>query len=214
MTNNTPKGDVNLSSLRASSQPKLEVVKDDAELDLNALRLDTALVEGISAKVPLTIPVRRPPKHDWFRVHPEPGYRITVAGIDLKGEEEGFYVIGGGMHELLLGTEAAPFTLYTCINRVGVLRLWPIRQADADGRRNEWHRTAEKAAELGMHEWVRVVPNRSLGGYEVLRAAVVVPDPVWPELTMVDIIRVALRDRGRIVDDPDHPVLKKLQGRL
>jgi len=47
-----------------------------------------------------------------------------------------------------------------------------------------------------------------------MRAAVHVPDPVWPDLSMSEIVRVALKDRGLIVDHPDHPVLRKLQGRL
>jgi hypothetical protein len=202
-----------LRPLRADAAPRLEVVKHSDELDLDALRIDASQVEGVAAKVPLTIQVRKPPKQEWIRVHPEPSYRLTVGAIDLKEEGE-FYVAGAGMREQLVGSEAAVYTLYTYINRVGVLRLWPIRQADPDGKQNEWHRTAEKAAEFAMRGWVRVVSNRSLGAYEIMQATVHVPDPVWPDLSMGEIVRVALKDRGLIVDHPDHPVLRKLQGRL
>ena len=104
--------------------------------------------------------------------------------------------------------------LYTYLTRGGALRLWPIRQVGPDGKQNEWHRTAEKAAELAMRSWVRVVPNKLIGGYEVMQAAVRIPDPVWPELSMKEIVRVALIDRGMVVDNPDHPVIRKLEGRL
>ena len=146
-------------------------------------------------------------------MRPEPAYRITVAAIDLKDEGE-FYVVAGAMQDRLLGTEAAVYTLYTYVNRVGILRLWPIRQPDPDGKQNEWHRTAERAAEFAMREWVRVTPNRSLGAYEVMRATVHAPNPAWPDLSMEEIVRVALKERGLIVNDPDHPVVRKLQGRL
>ncbi len=65
-----------------------------------------------------------------------------------------------------------------------------------------------------MGSWVRVVPNKAVGGYEVMQAIVRIPDPVWPELSLSEIIRVALADRGMIVDGPDHPVLRQLEGRL
>lgn len=202
-----------MGPLRAGTAPRLEVVKGNDELNLDALRIDVSLVEGVAAKVPLTIPVRKPSKQEWIRVHPAPDYRLTVGAIDLKEEDE-FYVVGADMREQLLGSEAAVYTLYTYINRVGVLRLWPIRQAGPDGKQNEWHRSAEKVAGRAMQEWVRVVSNRDRGGYDFMRAAVHVPDPVWPDLSMVEIVRVALKDRGLIVDHPDHPVLRKLQGRL
>jgi hypothetical protein len=202
-----------LGPLRAGTAPRLEVVKGNDELNLDALRIDTSLIEGVAAKVPLTIQVRKPSKHEWIRVHPEPSYRLTVGAIDLKEEDE-FYVVGAGMRKQLLGSEAAVYILYTYINRVGVLRLWPIRQAGPDGKQNEWHRTAEKVAQHAMQEWVRVVTIRDAGGYDFIPAAVHVPDPVWPDLSMVEIVRVALKDRGFIVDHPDHPVLRKLQGRL
>jgi hypothetical protein len=183
------------------------------EPSLDDLRIDPSVLEGVAAKVPLSIQVRKPPKQEFIRVRPEPEFRITVGAIDLKEEGE-FYIVTGEMSARLLDTEAAVFTLYTYVSRGGALRLWPIRQAGADGRQNEWHRTAEKAAERAMRSWVRVVPNKSVGGYEIMEAVVRIPDPVWPELTMPEIIRVGFRERGMIIDHADHPVVRKLEGRL
>jgi hypothetical protein len=204
--------DEELGSLRAASAPKLEVVQPD-DFDLEAIRTDANMLEGVAAKVPLTIPIRRPPKHERIRVRPEPAYRITVGAIELKEEGE-FYILTGDLGRQLLGTEASLFTLYTYTTRVGALGLWPIRQPGTDGRQNEWHRTAEKAAELAMHSWIRVVSNKAIGGYEVLQAVVKIPDPVWPDRSLKEIIQVAAADRGMIVGHPDHPILRKLEGRL
>src|SRR5215217_3680131 len=97
--------DGELGSLRVATTPKLEIVQSDDQ-DLNDLRIDPSLLEGVAAKVPLTIGVRKPPKQEFIRVHPEPAFRLTVGAIDLKEEGE-FYVVKGSMGEQLLGTEAA-----------------------------------------------------------------------------------------------------------
>jgi hypothetical protein len=52
----------------------------------------------------------------------------------------------------------------------------------------------------------------ALGAYEVYEAVGAIPDPEWPEVTMDEIVRIAVR--GRVIDTLDHPVLKKLRGEI
>jgi hypothetical protein len=102
--------------------------------------------------------------------------------------------------------------MYACINRQGVVFLWPVRLPGADGRQLEWHRSAAEAAEMAMQRWVRVKANMSLGAYEVYEAAATIPDPVWPtDLTFMQMLTIAFK--GRLVDNLGHPVLKRLRGR-
>ena len=54
-------------------------------------------------------------------------------------------------------------TLYTAINRQGVVFLWPVRLPGPDGKVNEWWRSAGEAAELAMTKWVRVKAEHELG---------------------------------------------------
>jgi hypothetical protein len=212
-TNTRLTAEEELSALRVPVPPKLEVVPKVDLDDLSDLRIDPSVLEGVAAKVPLSIPVRKPPRQEFIRVRPEPEFRLTVGAVTFREEDE-FYLASTEMGARLIGVEAGLYTLFVYINRGGVLRLWPIRQADTGGKQNEWHRTAEKAAQYAMRSWVRVVPNKGLGGYEIMEAAVRVPDPVWPELSMPEIIRVALREKGMIIDSPDHPAVRKLEGRL
>jgi hypothetical protein len=193
---------------------KFEVIegqRDPEELDLESLRLDPSVTEGMAAKVPISIPVHRPSKHDWVRVHPRDS--LPVAAIDLKEERDGIYLIETAM-AAALGAELVQFVLHPCINRLGVLRLWPVRLPAPDGRQNEWHRSAAIAAAMAQKHWVRVVPNQNLGGYEVFQATAPIPDPIWPELTLRQMLKIAFQDRGRIIRDFDHPVVRLLQGRL
>ena len=65
-----------------------------------------------------------------------------------------------------------------------------------------------------MKTWLRVASNRDLGGYEVFEAANQPPDPEWPELDLQQMLHIAFRARGRIIEDSEHPVVKQLLGRL
>src|SRR5215207_9360970 len=211
-SNSKPNDD--LEAVRSDKGPHPEVVRSEShDFDIESVRVNPDMLDGVAVNVPLTITVRKPPKQEFIRVHPKPEFRITVAAVELKEEGE-FYLLSGSMREQLLDTEAATYTLYTYITRAGALRLWPIREMGPDGRVNEWHRTARIAADMAMKSWIRVIPSKHVGGYEVKRAAVAVPEPTWPDLTMKDIIRIAFKERGWIVDHVDHDLVKKLQGRL
>ena len=50
----------------------------------------------------------------------------------------------------------------------------------------------------------------SLGAYEIFEASGDLPEPVWPDYSFEEILKIAFRDR--IVDRPDHPLVQRLQG--
>ena len=51
----------------------------------------------------------------------------------------------------------------------------------------------------------------SLGAYEVLQAAGTLHEPLWPQdIDFNELVRIAFK--GRIISEPDHPVLKRLRG--
>ena len=58
--------------------------------------------------------------------------------------------------------------------------------------------------------WVRVVANQGVGGYEIISAAGDLAPPAWPAMSFVDLLEIALRDR--LIDTLDHPILKRLRG--
>jgi hypothetical protein len=171
------------------------------------LRQDFGATVGVK-KVVNVIPVARPGGHDFFRVHPEQAFRLDVPIIELKEEREVYLVAP----EMLAGLPGLvkPRTLFTTISRQGVLRLWPVAFPEADGRRNDWARSAVDAADHAMRRWVRLVANMSLGAYEIYEAQGQLPEPEWPDLAFGEMLKIAFRDR--IIDRPDHPVVQRLQG--
>ena len=65
---------------------------------------------------------------------------------------------------------------------------------------------------MAMKNWVRVQSNMSSNSYEVFLATGALADPVWPSQTMRQLLEIAFRDR--VIESPDHPVLRKLRGEI
>ena len=90
------------------------------------------------------------------------------------------------------------------------MHVWPVRLPTPDGRQNTWHSSAQMVVDLAMKYWVRMQANMSMGAYDIFEATANIPDPVWPELSFTDILKIAFRDK--LIDRPDHPVIQQLRG--
>src|SRR6516225_4824908 len=124
-----------------------------------ALRLDQSFVETAGVKKLLTtVPVRKPNRQDFIRVHPGPEYRLSPAAIIELKEDRETYLVTPDIASQIPG-EFVAAVLYTTINRQGVLSVWPVKLPGPDGKHNEWHRSAAEAAEKAMNRWVRVSAN-------------------------------------------------------
>ena len=186
----------------------LKVVAPDP-FDPEALRLDQSFVESSGVKKLLTtVPVRKPNNQDFVRVHEGEAYRLTSAIIELKDDREVYLVLPLVAHQL--PGEVSPVTLYTGINRQGVVFLWPVKLPSSDGRQNEWHRSAREAAERAMIRWLRIKADMALGAYAMYEASSTIPEPIWPDYTFKQLLQIGFRDR--LVDSVDHPVIKRLRG--
>jgi hypothetical protein len=174
------------------------------------LRINLDIAEGLGVKKAiLTIPVRKPGKQDFIRVHPSEAYRLPVAVIELRDDRETYLVLPEVAQHIPV--ECIFVTMYRCINRQGVPFLWPVRLPGSDGRQSDWHRSAAEAAAMATKKWIRVQANMSLGAYEVFEASANIPEPTWTEdLTFEQILAIAFK--GRLVDNFEHPVLKRLRG--
>ena len=159
-------------------------------------------------KLLTTVPVRKPGRQDFVRVHPSESYRLNVSTIVLKDDDE-TYVVDPSLHEEL-ASETVTQTLFTAVNRQRVLFLWPVRLPPPDGRTMAWWTSAREAAEMAMTKWVRLQANKSLGAYEITAATTQIAEPEWPEVSFTELLRIAFRDKR--VDRIDHPVIQRLRG--
>jgi hypothetical protein len=182
---------------------------DDPFSDLSKLRINQNFAETVGVKKLLrTVPVRKPGKQEWVRVHRE--LRLEGAVLLELEEDREIYLVMPNLVQELSG-EVYVATLHLAINRQGVVFLWPTRGPGPDGRDNEYWRTAREFAEMGWTGWIKIKANQSLRAYEVFDPENRnIPEPDWPTESFEEILRVAFRDR--LIDRPDHPVIKRLRG--
>jgi len=148
--------------------------------DFSEFRLSQDFASQIGVKKVLTtVPVRKPSKQEFVRVHPHEDWRMETALIEMKEERETYLVAPELLGELSEFT--TPACLFTTITRQKVLSLWPVKFPGFDGRSNPWHESALDAAKLAIDKWVRISANMSLGAYEVFEARGNIPDPEWPD---------------------------------
>jgi hypothetical protein len=175
------------------------------------LRIDTTTDEALGVERPIVqVRVMRPGNQMFFRVHPGPEMRLDTRVIMLEAERE-TYLVTPAIATQIPG-ETRPVRLLTCIPRIGGgVFLWPLKLPRDDRRENNWNDSARKAAELGEKKWTRMQSNMTLGAYDITTSDHY-PDPVWPKVTLGELLRVAFGDKG-LVNQEDHPVIRQLRGR-
>ena len=163
-------------------------LQSDNPFDPASLRLDQSFSDGAGVKKLLTtVPVRKPHRQEWVRVHDGGDQHLTPAAIIELKEDGETYVLRPEVAQAL-GGEFSIVSIHLAINRQGVVFLWPVKLPGPDGRVLEWHRSAAEGAETAKARWVRVVANKSLGAYEIYETQSVIPDPSWPELPFSEIL--------------------------
>jgi hypothetical protein len=180
---------------------------DPAQL---ALGQDFAGAIGVK-KLVTTVPVRKPHRHEWIRVHPDAEYRLQTAALPLKFEREEIYLVAQPLWSELPG-EVRPIEILTAVNREGVVFLWPLKLPGSDGRLDTWNASAIDAASHARQQWARVAANMALGAYEIHVPTGELSAPAWPTLSLQELLKIGFRDR--FIDSIEHPALKRLRGEV
>src|SRR5215468_9369699 len=95
--------------------------------DPASLRLDQSFADTVGVKKLLTtVPIRKPNRQEFVRVHPDPAYRLTPAAIIEVKEDREVYLVRRDIVSAVPG-EYVPASLFTTINRQGTLFLWPVK---------------------------------------------------------------------------------------
>jgi hypothetical protein len=175
-----------------------------------SLRIDPAIGAELGVKKALLhVPIRKPNRQEYFRTRADAEYRLHMAILELKEEREVYAVLPEVAAALPGETRAVELRL--CTNRSEAIFLWPVPLPTADGRENAWHKTAREIAELAEPQWVRMAASMSAGCYDVFIAPSGISEPRWPEESLSTLLRIAFGG-GRLIDNINHPVLKRLRG--
>ena len=154
------------------------------------------------------MPVRKPAKEWFFRIHPE--YSLDSFVLELKEDGETL-LLDPAMRRALLEEKCACIrTLRLGVNRQGTPFIWPVRQPTGAGR-DPWATSSLDAIHLAETRWTRMQADMSLGAYRIMEGKVY-DVPRWPKEPFNELLRVAFK--GAVVDSLDHPVLRKLRGEV
>ena len=177
--------------------------------DLDSLRLSiNSTVLGGSAEILSKVPVRKPQKQEFVRVHPDTAMMLATAVYEDKQDRE-FYFVAPNMMSTMLG-ETTPVILVTAMNRQKVSFLWPVKVANDSSSGNAWQDSAQQACDLAKKTWVRLSADMSLGAYRVWAAEGDLSEPEWPTKPLNELLEIAFR--GRVIESEDHPVVRRLRG--
>ena len=157
----------------------------------------------------VTCPVRKPSSQEFVRVHADTRFCLRAFVIEIKEERETYLVYPAVAIEL--PSETRVVSLRLAINRQGAIFLWPVPEPRLDGHENAWWSSARIAADKAMCDWTRMVANKSQGAYDVFIAPGVLGDPVWPDKSMGEIIKVSFGEKF-IIRDAEHPVIRRMLG--
>ena len=204
-----------------AKKPDLKVVTeeelDEEEKEFRALRRDVPGVKGAAAAGILTIGAGKQPspKNVFYRTYRTFTPIVPMVIVEV-GMDHHFIAVMPNMVEPLasMGITVADHTLYLTVTPEGGLRIIPVRGPNAEGVQNEWDRTKEAALIEAIDAWFRMYTDRANNAYKNFPA----PDgrygdPKWPELKPAKIIRMAFKDKGRLIESTDHILVQKWAGR-
>lgn len=152
------------------------------------------------------IPVRKPGKKQFVRVHPSAEFRIDgIPTIEDESTGEIYLLAADLQLPADLENKVDYLNLATAITADGSLFLWHFKNST-----NSWSDSARIAIRHASRQWVRVVADRSSNGYKLESPMIAPADPVWPNLSITEILETAFG--SRYIDSLKHPLIKKLRG--
>jgi hypothetical protein len=212
LTTNASSPDFPTLGAVAANGVSVPLGNDPDPFNPDSLRLpqDFGAALGVK-KALLTIPVRKPSREWFVRVHPDPAYHLHTAVVELKEVGEVYLVAQHLWPDLAGESTFTSKLLLLAVNRQQVVFFWPVRLPGTDGRIDTWSKSSFEAAQMAMKTWVRVTPDPSLGAYNVFYAEHAL-DPIWPDLSLSALLRIAFSER--YIDTLSHPILRQLRGEV
>jgi hypothetical protein len=161
----------------------------------------------------LSVPVRKPGKEAFFRVHPTNRLETAVVEVgDETGDSETFLVEPALRPALVSEPTFHLCVLAHYVTRQGANALWKIKLPRPGDKTNAWTQSALLALARAENEWVRLKSDRALGAYTAETATGITEAPRWPDYDFGKLLEIAFRERR--ITSLDHPILKRLRGEV
>jgi hypothetical protein len=164
------------------------------------------IIQGRSVLV--NVSIEKPKPTAWFRTAENTDRWIVTPLVDQDGD---LYLLDRELAGAL-GTDSAIYTarLIPYVTDTGKPAFWPIKMPRAGSKVLAWTTTALEAADRARTKWTRISANMRDACYNVFEASFD-RSPEWPSEGDDDLLDLAFGDR--IIEDTNHPVIARLQGR-
>lgn len=190
-------------------------------LNLEALKLKPN-TSGIVKTEPLlkTIRTAKPNSTDFFRIRPGEDWTMEFPIFAPKGkpgtENEKYLVYPEFQQELMERNSLIPVRFYFGIiwgSKILFLSDVGIKTSE-NGALNSYNKSRMELYELAKEKWISISANKDLGAYTATEAKSKIPDPIWPvkPANIGEAIEIAFKDN--VIDNENHPILKKLRGEI
>jgi len=204
-----PEEEHNRAPEAAAAKAPVKAAHKKPLLDLAKYRgSNTASAEGdTSVGMQTNIPVKKPGKKNFFRIHPDPSYRLYDVGV-IEVEGGDVYLVSA---DLVLPDDVTQFVshvnLLTALSHHGKLFVWYFKNTDTS-----WASSALRVARRAQDEWVRIKADFESGGYNIFTA----PEPLrskkpdFPAMSPEEIFTLAFDNR--MITSVDDPIIRRLRG--
>src|SRR5215217_3243109 len=179
--------------------------------DPEALRADPGDDDITTKRVVHHMKVRKPYRHEFFRVNPDPSFSQDVYLIEAgEGVEKDAFIVAPALAREIVA-ETSRRRLFVCVNRAETPFIWACKLPSTTTT-NSWVDTALTIAESAKRHWVRMIPDIGAGHYEEARAEGLLVEPKFPDLTFSQMLEKAFKNK--LITDYDHEVLRALRGEI
>jgi hypothetical protein len=160
----------------------------------------------LGSHLPQTLEARRPKKNWFFRIHPDPDYRIILPLYtdDSKQRQSNIYLFSPG---LKVPTDIVDLVrdslVAAAITDEGTSFLYVLPVTNSG-----WYESGVEIITTATEQWVRQTPGSD--GYIVTKPIAALPEPVFPDVPFRTYLERAFSKR--VITSLDHPIIKKLRG--
>ncbi len=173
--------------------------------NIDNIRLGKDYLEDIATKPPQNITVMKKPNTQcFFRLNPE--WTIYVGVLWYPTNPEPYFVSPSIVDQI--EDEVVRCQLFGGINNLGQLFAWPIRFPSD----NSYPVSALDCALQATKKWIRIRTNLANKIYEPIFPYAELPEPIWPEITINNFLKLSFKDR--IITGLDHKIIKQLRGEI
>ena len=166
---------------------------------------------GGAEKIIVRVPVRKPNRNEFFRVHPDEAKFSFRCALVEDPDGRDIYVMAGDLADRNPDL-CRPIKIVTAVNRTGDPFLWPLKMPTGDRRGGAWIDSALQAAEAAKKKWIKILADMSAKHYSVFVASGKLEAPVWPDMDFNKLMEIAFD--GFVIDSGDHPLIQRLTGKI